>query len=66
MKALYWGDLAKLALATFTSAAIGFERESQIGQPERRRIYLSAYALSHDAVVTPHGNFIPFLASQIP
>ncbi len=49
MKALYLGDLAKLALATFTGAAIGFERESQVGQPERGRIYLSTYALSHDA-----------------
>ena len=66
MKALYLSDLAKLALATFTGAAIGYERESQIGQPERRRIYLFTYALSHDAAVTPHGNFIPFLASQIP
>ena len=28
MEALSMGDLAKLALATFTGAAIGFERES--------------------------------------
>ena len=28
MEAIYLGDLAKLALTTFTGAAIGFERES--------------------------------------
>ena len=36
MEALYLGDLAKLALATFTVAAIGVQRESH-GQAARLR-----------------------------
>jgi hypothetical protein len=42
MEAIYLGDLAKLALTTFTGATIGVERESHGQQPDCGRIYLSA------------------------